>query len=161
MLLVATVMLALEGGSNIIQPDGSLLVIFILFILFVFVMNRLLFKPIGHVLDERERKTEGARHEARAAARVYQGKVAEYEFSIRHTRAETYRLLQQAREMALAERARLLDEARHAAGQEIDAARVDLERQVAAARGSLERDARQIAADISRNILGRTVPGGG
>ena len=98
--------------------------------------------------------------EARAAARVFQGKVAEYEFSIKHTRAETYRLLQQAREKALAERARLLEEARQDAGLEIDAARADLERQVKAARSTLEADARQIAADISRNVLGRPVLGG-
>jgi F-type H+-transporting ATPase subunit b len=152
--------LALQGGTDLIRPDGSLVVIFILFLLFVFVMNRLLFKPIGHVLDERERKTEGARHEARASVRVYQGKVAEYEFSIRHARAETYRLLQQAREKAMAERGRLLDEARQAAGQDIQAARSDLERQAMAARATLERDARQIAADISRKVLGRPVLGG-
>jgi F-type H+-transporting ATPase subunit b len=153
-------MLALEGGTDIIQPDGSLVVVLILFIIFVFVMNRLLFRPIGHVLDQRERRTEGARHEARASVRVYQGKAAEYEFSIRHTRAETYRLLQQAREKALAERARLLDEAKQAAGQEIGAARAELERQAAAARSTLQRDAHQIAADIGRNILGRPVAGG-
>src|SRR5262249_52371768 len=112
------------------------------------------------VLDQRERKTEGARHEARASIRVYQGKVAEYEFSIKQTRAETYRLLQQAREKALAERGRGLDEARQSASKEIGAARVELERQVGAARTALERDARQIAADISRNVLGRPVLGG-
>src|SRR5262245_48889069 len=153
-------MFALEGGASIIQPDASLVVIFILFILFVFVMNRLLFRPVGRVLDQRERKTEGARHEARASLRVYQSKVSDYEFSIKQTRAETYRLLQQAREKALAERARLLDEARQAAGHEIQAARAELERQIAGARTTLERDAHRIAADISRNVLGRPVMGG-
>lgn len=158
--MFATAVLALEGGSDIIKPDGSLVVILIIFVLFVFLMNRLLFRPIGHVLDERERKTEGARNEARASLRVYEGKVAQYEFSIRHIRAESYRLLQQAREKALAERARLLEEARQAASQDIDAARRQLEREVAAARSVLEREARQIASEISRNVLGRPVLGG-
>jgi len=158
--LVATAMLALEGGTDIIKPDGSLVVVFILFLFFVFVMNRLLFKPIGHVLDTRQRLTEGARNEARASVRVYQTKVADYEFSIRQTRAETYRLLQQAREKALAERARLLDEARQAARQAIDAATADLEVQVTAARNSLDRDAHLIAAKITNDVLGRPVMGG-
>jgi F-type H+-transporting ATPase subunit b len=153
-------MFALEGGTDIIKPDGSLVVIFILFLLFVFVMNRLLFKPVGLVLDQRERKTEGARHEARASIRVYQTKVADYEFSIKHTRAETYRLLQQAREKALAERAKRLEEARQAAGKEIEAGKAELEGQTAAARATLESDARQIAAQISSNVLRRPVPGG-
>jgi len=158
--LVAMAVLALEGGTDIIKPDSSLVAIFILFLLFVFVMNRLLFKPIGRVLDQRERMTEGARHEARASARVYEGKVAGYESSIRNARAETYRLLQKAREKALAERAGLIEEARQAAGQEINSAKAELERQVAAARVELERDANKIAAEISRNVLGRPVPGG-
>ena len=158
--MVSTVMFALEGGTDIIRPDGSLVVIFILFILFVFVMNRLLFKPVGLVLVQRERKTEGARHEARASNRVYQTKVANYEFSIRHTRAETYRLLQQAREKALAERAKLLEEAKQVSAKEIEVARSELERQTAGARATLEHDAHQIAVQISSNVLGRPVPGG-
>jgi F0F1-type ATP synthase membrane subunit b/b' len=69
-------------------------------------------------------------------------------------------LLQQAREKALAERARLLEEARQAAGKEIEEGRTELERQAATARARLEHDARQIAAQISSSVLGRSVPGG-
>ena len=53
--LLANVALAFaEGGGNIISPNGSLVFILVLFLLFVFVMNRLLFRPISRVLDERQ-----------------------------------------------------------------------------------------------------------
>lgn len=149
-----------EGGSNIISPDGSLLFIIALFMLFVFVMNRLLFRPIGRVLDERQTLTEGATNEARAAARRYQAKLAEYESTIRQARAESYRRLEQERAAALEDRRRLIEEEKQKASGEIEQAKSEIRGQAEGARAALEAESRQIAATISRTILGRTVGGG-
>ena len=59
MLVIPAFVLA-EGERSIIQPDKTLLIVFVLFIVFVVVMNYLLFKPIGRILDERETLTDGA-----------------------------------------------------------------------------------------------------
>jgi F-type H+-transporting ATPase subunit b len=149
-----------EGGDNIISPDGSLLLIIALFMLFVFVMNRLLFKPIGRVLDERQTLTEGATNEARAAGRRYQARLAEYESTIRQARAESYRRLEQARAAALEERRRLIEAAKQKASGEIEQAKSEIRRQADGARAALEAESRQIAATITRTVLGRTVGGG-
>jgi F-type H+-transporting ATPase subunit b len=149
-----------EGGSNIISPDGSLVFVLVLFLIFVFVMNRILFRPIGRVLDERQTLTEGAANEARAARRRYEAKLAEYEATIRQARAESYRRSEQERAAALDERRRLIEEAKGQAHEEIGRARHEIERQVAAARAALESESRQIAERISRTVLGRTVGGG-
>ena len=153
--------LALAGGEdNIIQPNASLFLVFVLFIIFVFVLNRILFRPIGRVLDEREALTEGATNEARAAARRYQAELASYEASIRQARGESYRRLEQDRAAALEERKRLIDEAKQKAADEIDLAKSEIANQAALARASLEAESRQIAERISRTVLGRTVGGG-
>jgi F-type H+-transporting ATPase subunit b len=153
--------LALAGGEeNIIQPNASLFLVFVLFIIFVFVLNRLLFRPIGRVLDEREALTEGATNEARAAARRYQSELASYEASIRQARGDSYRKLEQERAAALEERKRLLDEARQKAAAEIEVAKSEIAGQAASARASLDAESRQIAERISRTVLGRTVGGG-
>jgi F-type H+-transporting ATPase subunit b len=149
-----------EDAGNIISPDFSLLFIVALFLLFVFVMNRLLFKPIGRVLDERQALTEGATNEARAAARRYQAKLAQYEESIRQARAESYRRLEQERARALEERRGLIEDAKQKATTEIEQAKSEIEQQAEAARVSLEAESRQIADRISRTVLGRTVGGG-
>ena len=154
--------LALAGGEeNIIQPNASLFLVFVLFLIFVFVLNRILFRPIGRVLDEREALTEGATNEARAAARRYQAELASYEASIRQARGESYRRLEQDRAAALEERKRLIDEAKQKAVDEIDLAKSEIDNQAALARASLEAESRQIAERISRTVLGRTVGGGG
>ena len=149
-----------EGGGDIIKPDGSLVFIFILFLLFVFVMNRLLFRPVGRVLDERQTLTEGATNEARAALRRYESKLYEYEGTIRQARAESYKKLEQDRAAALEERRGVIESAKRKAAEEIAEARTEIERQGAAARVTLEDETRRIAAEISRTVLGRTVGGG-
>jgi F-type H+-transporting ATPase subunit b len=149
-----------EEGGNIINPDGSLVVIFVLFIIFVFVLNRLLFKPIGQVLDEREALTEGATAEARAKTRQYQSRLADYEAAIRQARTESYRRLEQERAAALEERRRLLEAAKAEAGERIEGAKASIAGESAQARAALEVESRQIAEQISRAVLGRAVGGG-
>jgi F-type H+-transporting ATPase subunit b len=149
-----------EGGGNIISPDGSLVFVLFLFIILVFVLNRLLFRPIGRVLDERQTLTEGAANQARAARRTYEARLAEYEATIRQTRAECYKRSEQERAAAVEERRRLIDEAKLQAHEQIDRAKQEIEQQVSLARAALESESRQIAERISRTVLGRTVGGG-
>ena len=154
--MIANVALAFqEGSGNIISPDGSLIFILVLFILFVFVMNRLLFRPIGRVLDERQTLTEGATNEARAAVRRYQAKLADYESSIRQARAESYKKLEQDRAAALEQRSRAIDAAKQETTGKIEQARAEIGREAEAARAALETESRQIAETISRTVLGR------
>jgi F-type H+-transporting ATPase subunit b len=154
--LIANVALAFaEGSGNIISPDGSLVFILVLFMLFVFVMNRLLFKPISRTLDERQTLTEGATNEARAAARRYQAKLADYEMAIRQARAESYKKLEQDRAAALDQRRRAIEAAKQETNEKIEEAKSEIERQADAARVALESESRQIAETISRTVLGR------
>lgn len=149
-----------EGGGNIISPDGSLVVVLVLFLIFVFVLNRILFRPIGRVLDERQTLIEGSANEARAARRRYEARLAEYEATIRQARAESYRRAEQARNAALDERRRLIEEAKEYARKQIESAKREIEQQVAQARAALESEVREIAQRISQTVLGRTVGGG-
>lgn len=149
-----------EGGSNIINPDGSLVFVLILFLVFVFVMNRLLFRPVSRILDQRQTLTTGAANDARAAARRYDSKLNEYEATVRQARAESYHRLEQGRAAALEDRRRVVEAAKQQTAEEIARAKADIARQAAEARATLEADSRQIAENISRTVLGRTVGGG-
>ena len=157
--MLAMIALA-EGGGNIINPDISLVVILALFVLFVFLLNRLLFRPISHVLDKREALTEGATAEARAAAGQYHARLSEYESSIRRARAEGYRKLEQQRAAALEQRRGLIERVKEEAASEIERAKATLAGQASEARATLEAESRQLAEKISRTVLGREVGGG-
>jgi F-type H+-transporting ATPase subunit b len=146
--------------ENIVQPNNTIFNVFGLFIIFSQIFNQILFKPIGKVLDERESLTEGAAAEARAAARQYQSRLANYEETIRQARAESYRKIEEQRKAALDERQKLIDAARGQADAEIAKGREQIAKEAAAARTQLESEARQIAEQISRTVLGRAVGGG-
>ena len=149
-----------EGGSNIINPDGSLVFVLLLFLLFVFVMNRLLFRPIGRILDQRQTLTVGAANDARAAARRYEMRLNEYEVTIREARAESYKRLEAQRAAALEARRLVVEAAKQQTAAEIAQAKAEIQRQAEQARTTLATESQQIAEDISRTILGRTVGGG-
>ncbi|HEY9231356.1 MAG TPA: ATP synthase F0 subunit B [Blastocatellia bacterium] len=149
-----------EGGSNIINPDGSLVFVLLLFLLFVFVMNRLLFRPIGRILDQRQTLTVGAANDARAAARRYEMRLNEYEATIRQARAESYKRLEAQRAAALEARRLVVEDAKQQTAAEIAQAKAEIQRQAEQARTTLATESQQIAEDISRTILGRTVGGG-
>jgi F-type H+-transporting ATPase subunit b len=159
-LLAHGVLAFAEGGSSIINPDGSLVFILLLFLLFVFVMNRLLFRPVSRILDQRQTLTVGAANDARAAARRYEMKLNEYEGTIRQARAESYKNLEAQRAVALAERQQVVEAAKQETAEEISRAKAEIQRQSEQARATLEAESRQIAENISRTILGRTVGGG-
>jgi len=148
-----------EGGAQI-YPDGSLVFILVLFLIFVFVLNRILFRPIGRVLDEREALTDGARAKARAAVNQYGSRLAEYEAAIRQARAESYRKLEQERAARLQQRAQAIETAKREAHARIEKGKEEIADQAESARAALEGESRQIAERISRTVLGRTVGGG-
>jgi F-type H+-transporting ATPase subunit b len=138
-VIAASTILALaEGEGGILSPDGSLLVIFILFIALVFALNRILFKPIGHVLAERERLTEGSDVEVRAMLGDIDTRLAQYEENIRDARSEGYRVLE-------AKRAELVALRQSA----IEAARTDADSRIASARDQILKDAEAAKATLA------------
>ncbi|HYP29320.1 MAG TPA: ATP synthase F0 subunit B [Blastocatellia bacterium] len=154
-------MIALAAGEgNIINPDFSLVVILVLFALFVFLLNRILFRPISRVLDKREALTEGATAEARAAAVQYHARLSEYETSIRSARAEGYRKLEQQRSAGLEQRRGLIERVKGETSAEIEQAKSSIARQTSEALAALEAESRQLAGRISRTVLGRELGGG-
>ena len=158
-MLLTPVLALAAGGDNIIQPDLSLVVVLVLFLIFAFILNRILFKPISRVLDERYNLTVGAVDEARAAGRSYTLRLADYEARIREARAESYRHAELERAASLERRRQLIEEVKKQAAQQIEEAKANIGRQAAEARMALETESRQIAERISRTLLGRTVGG--
>jgi F-type H+-transporting ATPase subunit b len=148
-----------EGGTSMLTPDGSLIVTMVLFLVFVPILNKILFQPIGRVLSERDRLTGGSSTEARAILHTIDHKLTAYEEGIRDARSEGYRYVEQRRNEANAERQERIEAARESATMKIAAARADLAADAEAARGRLEADAREISTQISSALLGRAAGG--
>lgn len=128
---------------------------FVLVLLLHFYLKAVFFRPLGRVLEERRRATEGVRQRAEELLAQAAARTAEYEAAIRNARAEIYREQETLRQRWQQEHARAVAEARAAARAMVERARVELEKDLEEARQILEARSRQLAANIVEVVLGR------
>jgi len=143
--------------ENVLKPDATALVVFLTTLVLVRVLNRLLFKPVNQILDERERRTRGYYSEARAMLAESEQKLSYYEEVRRQARAEGYRVVEQKRREALERHDQLLAETKREVAAMVAEARRSLREQVVEAKRYLEREAQRTAHAIAGQVLGRRI----
>lgn len=136
-------------------PDGTIVVHIAIIITMVFVLNRLLFRPINNILEEREHRTRGRSGEARETIKRVEESLANYENSLRKARAEGYRLLEQKQAEAFGARQQKISLVRQEVEKQVEEEKGVIREQADEARATLEGEAARIAAGISSQILGR------
>ena len=151
------VCLALAEGSIQLVPDGTVFFHIALVILMVYVLNATLFRPINRILAEREARARSGRGAAHDILQEVETNLTRYEEGLRAARAEGYQRLEQQRAEAIEARQNMLAQVRTEAEQRIAAEKQAIGRQTEQARATLQGDARRIAAEISAQILHRSV----
>ena len=151
-----TVALALAESIQLV-PDGTIFLHIAIIIAMVFVLNRILFKPINKILNDRERLTTGSSTEAHGILRRVEDNLSTYERTLKEARAESYRLLEGERTKAINERQSLMRSVRDEVDQIVDNEEKLIESQAAEARVALEEEARRMAVTIKNQVLGRQV----
>jgi F-type H+-transporting ATPase subunit b len=149
--------MVLLGFAESIQlvPDGTLVIHIAIIITMVFLLNRILFKPIIRILDERESRTKGRSKGAREIIQRVESSLIRYEASLRQARAEGYHLLEQQQAEASDERQRKIAAVRKEVEEVIGQERGKIQAQAEEARATLEDEAKRVAASISSQILRR------
>lgn len=147
-------MLAFAESIQLV-PDGTIVIHIALIILMVFVLNRLLFRPIGRVLSEREARTHGRTGEAHDTIRRVKESLSRYENALRKARAEGYSLLEQQQAAAYGERQRKIATVREEVGGQVEQERGEIRAQAERARSTLSDEAERVAASISAQVLRR------
>ena len=139
-----------------ISIDSSILPAIVIFLGLVFALNRLLFRPLLRIQEERGARTTGLEARAQKLVEHQADLFDRYQASIRGARLEGYRRQEQVRSEALQRRAAILAEARTSAEDLIQQSRAAIQDQSQAARDQLGREAQQIARGIASSILRRS-----
>jgi F-type H+-transporting ATPase subunit b len=152
-------MISLAFTENSIQlvPDGTLFLHIAIILVMVFVLNATLFKPINRILEEREKRTRGRSGEANDILRSVEEKLSHYEQTLRKTRAEGYRLMEQELTLAMNERQAKLSAVREEINSSVADQKAAIHRQAEEARATLDHDARRLASEIGAQILHRPI----
>ena len=147
-------MLAFAESIQLI-PDGTILIHIVIIISMVFILNRLLFRPVLRTLSDREARTHGRTDEARETLRKVGERLSNYENSLRQARAEGYGLLERQQSEANGERQRKVAEVRREVEEQLGQEKNEIESQVERARATLLGEAEHVAADIKAQVLRR------
>jgi F-type H+-transporting ATPase subunit b len=140
-----------------ISLDISVLYQIILYVVLLLILNKVLFRPYSHLLEERERSTSGAQHDAIALEHEGARQRAEYEEKIAQAQAAAYATREAILQDGRQQREKILRQAREEAMRTLEQVRrevataMERERRLAAA------EAAAVAADMVSKVLGRRV----
>ena len=127
----------------------------IIVLIFYHFLRWAFFGPIQKAMAERTAKIEGARAEAAAARADAEKDLDTYNEAVRKARGEIFAQQEQARQVVLDERARLLKAMRGRVQEEVAEAKKRIAGEVAAARKDVEAQVPALAGEIVRGILER------
>lgn len=137
--------------------DMTFLAQFVLFTMFIIVFKPLLFDPLLRVFEERERRTEGAKKEAREMDERAGELLTKYEAELEKVRRTAGVERERLRAETAKLEAQIMAEARAETAKILDAGKARIAAEVTELRRELERSRPELAADIASRVLGREV----
>jgi F-type H+-transporting ATPase subunit b len=153
-----TPLAARSAGGLVLAPDWPILFgLVVFFVLLVVPLDRLLFRPVFRVLDERDQKIAGTRARAAQLEREAQESFDRYEASVRAAREEAEQARRSVLERARADALGATGEARAQVEREIESARADIGRSLESARATLRSQSQELASQAASRVLGRAL----
>jgi F-type H+-transporting ATPase subunit b len=136
-------------------PDLSVLWVIAFVLLLSVLLDRLLLRPLTHVMREREGAIRSARDLAEMSRAKAQRASDELDAKTRAARGDVYRQMEEKRRAALERRAAIVADTRREIELSMQNANERVRAQVDAARAQIDRDADNLAATIVERVLGR------
>jgi len=138
----------------LIKIDQTLLIQFVLFVTFMLVLNRVLFRPFLKFLEERHTRIYGTQEEAERLKGKTEGMISRYEEELKEGRLR-----------ALEEKLKIREEAKQKAREEVQgkiqkeipAAREQIRKETEKALEELKERTEEMAREVAEKILGRSL----
>lgn len=156
----AAVWAASEGGhegGGLISLDKSLIVQAINFLILLFVLQRLLYKPFLAKMGERTAAIQKSLDEAQAARAEATRQQEENETRLRAAHAEAAAIRAQAMKEASEEQKRLVDAARAESQRLVESAKAQMDADVRRAREELRREVADLATAVAEKLVRRSL----
>ena len=152
-----TTIVSIASGHPLIDIDLTAVVQFALFLVLMFVANKLMFQPYLALRERRKAGIEGARAEAEQMTAQADAKLADYEKQLSVARDRANEEGRKVRGEAVAHEREVTDKARATAQTAIDEAQAKMRSETEAARAQLMPQADVLARQIASKLLGREI----
>lgn len=140
-----------------VDIDSTLFIQLVLFLLLIWILNQVLYKPLLRIMDRRKEILDKAQEEVKTVQETIDRRVAEYEEKIRAAKMEA---MGQKGDLAKegAEAAKVItDKAKAEIAEMMGEFQAKLEKELAAAREILRNQSIRISSEIAEKVLGRSI----
>jgi F-type H+-transporting ATPase subunit b len=125
------------------------------FVFLAWYLKRVFFKPIGAILEERRRATEGVRELARRAMEAADQKESEFERALQLARGEIYREHEKLRQQWSEEQSEAVAQARAEVDRQIEEAKRQISVEADRAQAELDGKVEELSENIVHSLLAR------
>ncbi len=127
------------------------------FLLLLFLLNMLLYRPIRKVMADRAAELEAARGKTVSVDSDVRDRMAEYELKLREAKTGANEERAQMIGAARSEEAAILEDARRDAASSLAEIRAAIQKEAAKEEGRLRARAEELSQVISEKVLGRSL----
>jgi len=145
------------GGGITVIPDSSLIIQIANFLLIIWILNLILYRPIRDILRQRKEKIEGLELRIETYNEDAQKKDEAFASGIQEARAKGLKEKETLLQAAAEEEKQIIADVNAKAQAELAEIRKKIVKDAEAARASLQEKVDEFANDICQKILGRKV----
>jgi F-type H+-transporting ATPase subunit b len=140
-----------------IDINSSLFIQLANFLVLLIVLDVILFKPIRHIMQERQQGISSAFSDAKVAQERMQNLLDQYNSSLAEAKQKATTAYNALYQRGLDAQRDMIAAERSTSGELLDKARGEIASASSAARGDLRKEAERLSQDISAKLLGRAV----
>ena len=156
-MLLATLGVATAPQAINVDVDLTFVVQLVLFVGLTLILKPVLFDPMLKLFEEREKRIDGAKVQARKIDEKSASALAKYEEEMAKARAAATAEREKIRGEALRREAEILAAVRASAGKVLEDGKRAAQAEAERARAALKADAVAVARELASRVLGREV----
>jgi len=138
-------------------PDLTLVVQMVIFLLSIFVLNFLLYKPILSIIDRRKKQLEESENEIRLFNESVEKRVAEYEDKLKQAKTKASDLKKEIIEEGANQAKNIIDAVRGEIPAIAREFQQKMDKEIEKAKLILDGHSKELSMQIAQKILGRPV----
>jgi F-type H+-transporting ATPase subunit b len=138
-------------------PDYTLLVQMVIFVVLIFVLNVLLYKPILSIIDRRKKQLDEAENEIKLFNESVEKRVAEYEDKLKQAKVKASELKKEIIQEGANQAKNIVDVVRNEIPALAREFQQKMDKEVEKAKLVLDSHSKSLSQQIAQKILGRPV----
>ncbi len=146
----------LGSGALIINP-AVMVIQWINFVVILIVLNKIIYKPLWRVIDERNGRIAGDLSASERNRCETQGYITQYEDSLAEIQRENTEAMVALQQRVAEAGRKMIDEVREKTSKEMEEARTSISSQASAASDELKGNAEEFASQIANRLAGRQI----